>query len=164
MEGHWGGGRRETLPHVVTVLCFCPGSGKVPAWGERGGHAAVHPLSHAGESTAPGVQPERRDPHQTGPVLCTGRHPQAAGNRSRSPPRLFFAILLSLLTSFQNTNWLIYINMCVCVYIYIRLYRLYRLYRFINPRCSLTIGHQGVLTIILTSLASRSCVSLFVCV
>lgn len=82
----------EKVLRVVTVLCFClgAGSGKVPACGERDGHAAVHPVSHAGESTTSGVQSECRDPHQTGPVLGAGRHPQAAGNHSRFLPPLFF--------------------------------------------------------------------------
>ena len=59
------------------------GFGKVPLCGKRDGHAAVHSVSHAGESSTSGVQPECRDSHQTRPVLCTGRRPQTAGNRSR---------------------------------------------------------------------------------
>lgn len=59
------------------------GFGEVPLRGERHGHAAVHPIRHAGEGSASGVQSERRDSHQTGPVLRSGRHTQTAGDRSR---------------------------------------------------------------------------------
>lgn len=66
------------------LLCSLDsGFGKVPLCGERNRHAAVHSVSHAGESATSGVQSERWDPHQTGPVLCSGRHSQAAGDRSR---------------------------------------------------------------------------------
>lgn len=66
------------------------GFGKVPRRGEGDGHVALHPVGHAGEGSTPGVQPERRDPDQAGPLLCAGRRPQTAGDRSR------FALYLSL--------------------------------------------------------------------
>lgn len=73
--------------------CWCvlsdAGFGEVPLRGERDGHAAVHAVGHAGERSTSGVQPERRDPHQTGPVLCSGRRPQAAGDRSWSTSTFF---------------------------------------------------------------------------
>lgn len=94
---HWratgaGVGRESPTPSHIFVLCLDAGSGKVPACRERDGHAAVHPVSHAGQSATSGVQPERRDSHQAGPVLRAGRHSQAAGNRSRFFCLSFFVV------------------------------------------------------------------------
>lgn len=59
------------------------GFGEVPLRGEGDGHAAVHAVRHAGEGSASGVQPERRDAHQTRPVLRSGGRTTTAGNCSR---------------------------------------------------------------------------------
>lgn len=93
LESHWSWSRwRRSHTFSRFVLCLDAGSGKVPACRERDGHAAVHPVSHAGESTTSGVQSERRDPHQAGPLLSAGRHSQTAGNRSRFLCLLVFVV------------------------------------------------------------------------
>lgn len=63
-----------------------PGPGELSLCGTGGaGCAALCLVGPAGQGSAPGVQPERRDAYQTGPVLSPGRHPQAAGDNTRSP-------------------------------------------------------------------------------
>ena len=65
-------------------VCVSEGFTEVPLRGARHGRHAVHALGAAGQSSASGVQPERRDTHQTGSVLRPGGRPAAAGDRTRS--------------------------------------------------------------------------------
>jgi len=71
------------MADIFHALIPLPGAAEVQ--GEREGHggADVGAVRHAGEDPAPGEQPERRDPHQAGPLLGAGGRQAAAGDSPR---------------------------------------------------------------------------------